>query len=395
MREKRTARNGKIELMRFVFSVLIILYHCHRTLGFDEWVIGSWHIPAMGGGRLGPDFFFLVSGLLMGRSIWKERQSDGNAENAGTEKQDLTGGQIADERSEGMDGRFDLGRKTLHYFLKKYLAIFPYHLICFTALFVLRLYSREIWDDTGDVFTFLLDSMPEFFLLQKFGFPTVDINIVEWYLSAMLIAILLLYPIAYRYYSMFVRVIAPLLAFWLLGTMTYCLGTFSDQDLWLGIGQAGLFRAIAEMSLGMSAFELSRYVAGLHLSEPARDLLTGAEAFGFILTVGCMLFGAAAKDEIQILLFLAVSIMLTFSEQTRGNDLFRQPWILWLGRMNLSFYLSQLLGLNIVRLWITTPPMAVRCGLVLVITMLCALAVQYAGNCLKSRMGDLRGAFQK
>lgn len=357
MKTERTARNGKIELMRFVFSVLIILYHCHRTLGFDEWVIENWRVPAMGGGRLGPDFFFLVSGLLMGRSIWKEREKD--------------------------DDALDLGRKTFRFFLKKYMAIFPYHLVCFTALFILRLYSRELWDNAGDAFAFLLNSIPEFFLLQKFGFPTVDVNIVEWYLSAMLIAILLLYPIAYRFYSMFVRVVAPLLAFWILGMLTYCLGTFSDQDLWLGIGYAGLFRAIAEMSLGMSAFELSRYLAGLYLSETVRNLLTGVEVFGFLFTVGYTLFGTAATFEIQIVIFLTISIMLTFSGQTKWNEAFQKPWILWLGKMNLSFYLSQLLGLNIIRLWITTPPMAVRCVLVIVISMGCALPVQRFGDWMK------------
>ncbi|MBR1634409.1 MAG: acyltransferase [Lachnospiraceae bacterium] len=371
MSKERTARNGKIELMRFVFSVLIILYHCHRTLGFDEWVIGSRHIPAMGGGRLGPDFFFLVSGLLMGRSIRKERERD-KTEQAICDGEPL-----------------DLGKKTLRFFLKKYLAIFPYHLICFTALFFLRLYSRKIWDNAADVFAFLLDSIPEFLLLQKFGFPAVDVNIVEWYLSAMLIAILLLYPIAYRYYSMFVRVIAPVLAFWILGTLTYCLGTFSDQDLWAGIGYAGLLRAIAEMSLGMSAFELSRYVASLQLSCGMRNLLTGAEVFGFLVTVVYALFGAASTFEIQIVLFLTVSIMLSFTGQTRWDDSFRRPWILWLGKMNLSFYLSQLLGLNIVRLWITTPPMAIRCLLVILITMLCALPVQYFGDIVKDKMNKI------
>lgn len=409
MKTERTARNGKIELMRFVFSVLIILYHCHRTLGFDEWVIGNWRMPAMGGGRLCPDFFFLVSGLLMGRSIWKERErdkavqsiSDGKWVDANrlsdeNEKAEVSGerkssdGRIDKDKFHGKQNEgepLDLGKKTLHFFLKKYLAIFPYHLICFTALFILRLYSREIWDNVGDIFGFLLDSIPEFFLLQKFGFPTVDVNIVEWYLSAMLIAILLLYPIAYRFYSMFVRVIAPLLAFWILGTLTYCLGTFSDQDLWLGIGYAGLFRAIAEMSLGMSAFELLRYVAGLRLSEAARNLLTVVEIFGFLLTVVYTLFGTASTYEIQIVLFLTISIMLTFSGQTRWDDAFRKPWILWLGKMNLSFYLSQLLGLNIVRLWIIAPPMAVRCVLVIVISMLCALPVQWAGDQIKEWIG--------
>ena len=57
--------------------------------------------------------------------------------------------------------------------------------------------------------------------------------------------------------------------------------------------------------------------------------------------------------------------------------------------MNLSFYLSQLLGLNIVRLWITTPPMAIRCLLVILITMLCALPVQYFGDIVKDKMNKI------
>jgi peptidoglycan/LPS O-acetylase OafA/YrhL len=62
-------KNGKIEIMRFIFSVIIILFHCHRSIGFHHLVIGQSRIPVLNRGYFGVEFFFVISGLLMAKSI--------------------------------------------------------------------------------------------------------------------------------------------------------------------------------------------------------------------------------------------------------------------------------------------------------------------------------------
>lgn len=58
-------RNGKIELLRFLFAVIIVLHHSRQLLGDENCLFL--------GGSLGVEFFFIVSGYLMMSSIEKRK----------------------------------------------------------------------------------------------------------------------------------------------------------------------------------------------------------------------------------------------------------------------------------------------------------------------------------
>ena len=55
--------NGKIELLRFVFAVIIVIHH-------SRYIFGDDYSPFLGG-SLGVEFFFFVSGYLMMATIAK------------------------------------------------------------------------------------------------------------------------------------------------------------------------------------------------------------------------------------------------------------------------------------------------------------------------------------
>ena len=58
----RKGRNGRIDLLKFLFSICIVLYHSKYLLG-DELL--------MPGGNFAVDFFFLCSGYLLMNSIFR------------------------------------------------------------------------------------------------------------------------------------------------------------------------------------------------------------------------------------------------------------------------------------------------------------------------------------
>lgn len=359
-------KNGKVELLRFVFSIIIILFHCHRTLGLGYWSYNGMNLTCFGIGYFGVEFFFVISGFLMGRHIFKKREA-------------IEAGTITD---------FDLGKDTGRYFIRKFMGIFPYHVFSFVLLMFVRVFTRELFEEAEDVVQFFFESVPEFFFLQKFGFTYTNVDVIEWYISAMLIAILVVYPLAFRFYSMFSRVIAPVGSLWVLGILMYNYGTFSDQDLWLGFGYACVFRAIAEISLGVCAFEFSRIISYNDHSEKARNLLTALEAFGFILAIGYSISSYNKTYDIHVLIFMAVSVALSFSGLTKGTEAFSKRWIFFLGRMSLPIYLCQLIGMAIVNKFILAPPTGVRSLLVVVITVIVAFPCQYCGDKLKVYMTE-------
>lgn len=62
----RSGRNGNIDLMRFVFCLIIILYHINNRLDLNPpFGLSEKYFSFCGEGRIGVEFFFVVSGYLL------------------------------------------------------------------------------------------------------------------------------------------------------------------------------------------------------------------------------------------------------------------------------------------------------------------------------------------
>ncbi len=158
---KTYKKNGKIELLRFIFCITIILFHCSRTLGFHHLDVGGLHIPVLRRGYYGVEFFFITSGFLMARSIHKRRK----------------------DLKLGLVKSVELGRTTVRYMLKKYIGIFSYHVFPFIALMALKIVVKDVYDGGAkDVAQYIFNAVPEFFFLQKFGFTNTNVDVIEWYI---------------------------------------------------------------------------------------------------------------------------------------------------------------------------------------------------------------------
>lgn len=103
--QQKNKRNGKIELLRFIFCIFILFYHIGLPIygRSDTPIIGD-HITFFSKGYLGVEFFFLVTGFLMARSAHKTNRTSNNS----------------------------VGTDSLRFMKKKIWSIFPYHLVAFT-----------------------------------------------------------------------------------------------------------------------------------------------------------------------------------------------------------------------------------------------------------------------
>ena len=68
---QRSVRNGKVELYRFIFSVIILLFHAYLADPLQPNVnqVGTT-LAMFPQGALGVEFFFLLSGFLMARRAY-------------------------------------------------------------------------------------------------------------------------------------------------------------------------------------------------------------------------------------------------------------------------------------------------------------------------------------
>lgn len=316
-------KNGKIEFFRFIYCIVVILFHCQRHfLDIDK---STQHFAFFVRGYMGVEFFFLVTGFLMANTMHKR-----------------------------MNDTHNLGKETFRFTLSKIKAIFPYHVIAFILLFAEEIILNK-YSFSKSMLKFL-GYLPNLLLIQKLGFDYATLNRVEWYVSCMIFACAILYPICRKYYSMFVHVIAPVGGLMILGYITHEYGTLvPGTKTFSGITCLYLFRAIAEIALGVSAYEFSVYLSKQVFSKRQRICLTTIEAICYILPL--LYCATTLKGRYDILFFLAmwVSISTSFSNQTYGNEFFCNKFIYFLGSSSMILYLNQVLGLNLAEKCFSNP----------------------------------------
>ena len=158
----KKARNGNIELLRFVFCVGVVLFH-------------AWYVRR---GYIGVEFFFIVTGYFLAEKICRLNARETTRPSVENAMKEAT---------------WDV--------LKRYRLIFPYFLVATVLGFIVRAYAQQ-WDSAAILLN--LQLIPaDFLYLQNFGFSVASTIGVLWYLSAMTFAVWVLSMIAIESKSCF------------------------------------------------------------------------------------------------------------------------------------------------------------------------------------------------
>lgn len=298
---KQTVRNGKIDLLRFLFSICVVLNHAKYIMP------DKTHANLFSGYSLAVEFFFLVSGYLMMASIEK-------AEKVST---------------------LSLGRETGAFLLKKFKSLYPEAAISYVIAAVVTALG------TGTAFSKVVcESWFEGFLLISTGWFESKIMLVAWYVSSMLICMALLYPLIRKYKDIAVRVILPVLAVMVVGWLYQTYGNIRGPMKWTGLMIKGNYRALAELSLGVLCYCATKKLKTVDFTTLGKVLLTAVEALIYAAYVFYMAVDANGLIDLLFLPLLAVAVMITFSGKSMGNQLFNGKVVAFLGKYSLSVYFS-------------------------------------------------------
>ena len=352
--ETTSPKNGKIEFLRFLFSICIVLHH--GTL--------SWPLPTVFGkislfknGAVSTEFFFLVSVFLLAKKADKRITSH-------------------------HDERTYAGAETLHVISKKYFYIFPYHIYAYICSFFVTMYANHL--TIRQLVRMFIDSLPNLFLLDMTGIPYTIVNGYEWYISAMFIAIFLIYPLLRINFDLTINVIAPLASVMILGWISYSYGTIASVVVWTGLVYKGVLRGLSVMLLGCVAYALYQKINALNFTKRGISLLTFLEWGIYFLTV---LFICTNESELYYIYFailLAIAIAITFSGKTQ---LFRiSERVCWfLGKLSLPLYLNQWYSKMIVEQYMTSLPEPWRIWIYLILAFINAVICMYIVDFLKKK----------
>ena len=300
----KSRRNGAIELYRFVFAFMVLMTH-GRSL-FPK----QGYPQLFGKASYGVEFFFLVSGYLMACSAAKHR-----------------------------DDGVPCGRQTLSFVGRKYVSLLPefgiamafnFVFYCLTKnlntpMAVLRGASKWVWD-----------IIP----LSVLSVGKVEFHMGAWYISAMLVSMLLLYPICLKRFDRFTRRWAPAIAAALLGILFCFTRTTLNPSAKIGIFYKGLLRGVAEISLGASLYPVVERLKHASLSRGGAVALSIAAAGMTAAVLWFCTFDTGSGWDPIMVAFMAAIVAILFSHRAAWADIFDNDACMFLGRSSLLLYLS-------------------------------------------------------
>ncbi len=284
----KKTRIGELDLLRFLFMMMVVLHHFETgTSPFD----------------ISVEFFFTLSGLLMARHAEKWSKSvDGEGGDRSL---------AADETWTFMKGKFRA-------FYKYYLCAFAFNVII-RSIIINHAAAKTV---AMRLFSSIPTLSLTFFAIK--GASTSYYIQATWFLSAMVIAMFILYPILLRNYRFGVKIIFPILTLFLLGYEYSTNQTVGVWNTWTGFTYFGILRAASEIAFGGTLYYISSEITGNEtlMKRAERPLNRTLLTLGKVICFGVPLLYAhktgfglkfAEGFDLHALFFLGIGIMLSFS----------------------------------------------------------------------------------
>lgn len=268
----KKTRNGEIDLLRFLFAVSIMAFH-FTVLGNSYFIHG----------HIGVEFFFLVTGYLMNQS------------------------------SKKITKNYLILVETKKFIVNKVLSFYIYYIMAYFLNLLVKI-KGERWS-LRTVCELLCKSIPDLtctYIILKTDNPLYITG--SWYLSAMVIALVILYPILLYFKEGASKFLFPLGGIFILGHLLYQNGCITE--VWSGKIPAGVLRAMAEIAIGCFLYEVVEMLKKQRFKKGEKIVLNILKIFCYIIvfTYSFGIFLGRTDSDIHIFLILCIAITITFSE---------------------------------------------------------------------------------
>lgn len=356
MKKNKKLKAGKIEFYRFIFSIIIVLFHSVEHFQYHNNILftNSFRFTFFAHGAIGVEFFFIVSGFLLALSIDKK-----------------------DKRKKEVD-ESTIIKETYETLGKKIKSIFPQHIVAFIISFICAVLYRKY--NIQEIIRCLVGSIPQFFFLQGFGIKVNDLytNNPEWYISAMLIGVILLYPVLRKNYEKYSKYYAPIIGLIVLGYLNSTFGKISTTLVWNDFFVSGTLRAIGMMSFGVFSYEVVKFIDTKYKKESLT--LFFIENICLILIIMYIISDLSIKYEVIVSLLILMLVTLGFSKKTKFSKLFDNKIVYFLGKISLTIYLTHLPAINLTKAYFSIYPFYQKVILTLIFTALFTIITTILGN---------------
>lgn len=292
--------NGIISFWKFMFCMLIVIYHTNTFTNNTNEVLFFK-------GNIGVEFFFLVSGYLLGKKVLNKEK-------------------LKDSKS--------IGKETFNYLSKKIKNFFPYVFLAgIMSLILINIFNGfNLYNN--------ITSIWDLFLLKMTGLNGLELNGPVWYISSMLLCMLILYPLIRKYRYNYIYIIAPLIVLLGLGYINKNYGSMRGPLLWIGFTYKGNLRAFVELTLGTIIYAICEKIKTINFTLFGKIMLTLIEIACFVtpFIISQFILSAGKYDMITIMI-ISIGIILAFSEQTIEFNLFNNKISYWLEKLSFTLFI--------------------------------------------------------
>lgn len=303
---KKKIRNGRIDFLRFFFALIVVLHHSRYLLGDDKCIFL--------GGSLAVEFFFIVSGYLMISSISRMKPFD--------------------------ETEMSMANETLHFLGKKLKGIFPEFIIAWIIGFAVTIILNG--SNAAGAGKLFIESFFELILLKMSGLFVTGVNGVIWYVSAMFLCMVILFPLIRKKPNLMTKLICPLLVIGLYGYLCGAYGHPRNPTKWIGFTYKGNIRAMAGLCLGVWAFEVERWLVSKPWNKISCIFFEILQFVLYVFVVAYMfMYGPSDNDFFFIFLFF-VAIILSFSGLGILSGLFNNGVSKALGKFSTALFFSHI-----------------------------------------------------
>ena len=316
----KQAKNGRVEFLRFIFALGILFFHIHKRFAVDGNIsIGIKGIYFFNHGYIGVEFFFLVSGYLLAASAYAKSN---------------------------MPCQY-IGTETAKMMWKKIKNVFPYHLFAIILTVIVNGYFLH--NTAKGRIAYAIDSWASLFFVQIFGFDSSWVNKLTWYLDVWLVVTFIFWYFLRKHYDVFVKIVCPLIALFVLGYMSHEYHSLAGIDGWTGHFYKCFLRGLGEMALGCSAYSITRQLNKINFTVAGKRILAVLELACYLLVLRYAVTGVDPKYSFVTLFIMCVGLILTFSDVNPCHRVFDKPVFGWCGKMSLLIYLNQFYSIRLIQ----------------------------------------------
>ena len=234
----------------------------------------------------------------------------------------------------------------------------------------------------------LFDVIPGALLITRTGIRFFDINGVEWYLSAMILVMAAMYPVAKRYFDVYAKAIAPISAALIYGWLIHNYQTISGTTVWTALGYRCMWRAAAGLNVGLFMYCCVKALKKRQWTE--REALTAKIARVIMYVTICVyaMCRNPGKYEIYAVMVIFIALILSFTFPCENARWLDSKTVAYLGRLSLPLYLNQNLAILLGKTFFINLPDAVLVILIVAMDFVLSALCLYFGAKLTKKFQD-------